>query len=301
MSSTNKHTHNSSNLKNTFLIAISLNIFYALTELVSGLYFGSMSMISDAGHNFVDVFSLSIAYGGILLSGIKPNKKFTFGYKKSSILAAVLNSVFLIVAVFLIIKESINRIIDPVEVNGISMIVVAGIGIFINGFTGWMFHKEQHKDINVKAAFTHLLADAMISLGVVVSGIIIYLTGWTLIDPFFSIVIALVIMIMTFKILRNSVKMAVDGVPEGIDVEKIENEVTALEGVLGIHHVHIWGLSTSESALTAHIQVGSEVSLTDLELLKDSVRSLLMKFEIFHSTLEFEIPGEKCSNHCTSC
>jgi cobalt-zinc-cadmium efflux system protein len=108
-------------------------------------------------------------------------------------------------------------------------------------------------------------------------------------------------MIMTFKILRNSVKMAVDGVPEGIDVEKIENEVTALEGVLGIHHVHIWGLSTSESALTAHIQVGSEVSLTDLELLKDSVRSLLMKFEIFHSTLEFEIPGEKCSNHCTSC
>lgn len=301
MNSVHNHIPNSVKLKNTFIIGISLNILFALTELISGIYLGSMSMISDAGHNFVDVLSLSIAYTGILLSGIKPSKKFTFGYKKSSIHAALLNSVFLMIAVFLIIMESINRIIDPIELNGIAMMVVAGIGIFVNGFTGWLFYKEQHNDLNVKAAFTHLTADALISFGVVIAGVIIYLTGWTIIDPFFSILIALVIMAMTFKILRKSVKMAVDGVPEGIDIEKIENEITALDGVLGIHHVHIWGLSTSENALTAHIEVGNEVSLTDLELLKESVRSLLMKFEIFHTTLEFEIPGEKCSNHCTSC
>lgn len=285
-------------LKKSFIIGISLNIGYAIIELISGLYFGSMSMVSDAGHNFVDVLSLSLAFSSLLIAGIKPNSKFTFGYKKSTILAAVFNSVLLIISVFMIIKESIERISEPVEINGYSMIFVAAIGIIINGFTGWLFHKDQNKDINVKAAFVHLMADALISLGVVVSGLIIIFTGWNLIDPVFSIFIAIIILIMTVKILRKSIYMAVDGVPEGIDIDEIERALTKINGIEDIHHTHIWAISTSESAITAHIVVESSISINDLEVLKNEIRKTLMTFRIVHSTLEFEIPGENCINHC---
>ena len=287
-------------LKKSFIIGITLNIGYAFLELISGIYFGSMSMISDAGHNFVDVLSLSLAFTGLLIAGIKPNNKFTFGYKKSTILAAVFNSILLIISVFFIIKESIERIAEPVEINGYSMIIVAGMGIVINSFTGWLFHKDQHKDINVKAAFVHLMADALISLGVVMSGLVIVNTGWNIIDPVFSIFIAIIILVMTVKILRKSVFMAVDGVPEGIDIDEVERELTKINGVEDIHHTHIWAISTSESAITAHIVVGIRISINDLEILKTEIRETLMTFKIVHSTLEFEIAGENCINNCHS-
>jgi cobalt-zinc-cadmium efflux system protein len=292
------HNHGLASLKKPFVIGIGLNIIYAVIELLGGFYYGSMSLISDAGHNFVDVFSLSLAYAGILLSGIRPNKKFTFGYRKSTVIAAVFNAVLLILSVFIIIKESISRVINPVEVDGIPMMVIASVGIIINGFTGLLFFKGQHKDLNVKAAFMHLVADALISLGVVISGIIIYFTGMTIIDPAFSIIIALVIMYMTLKILRNSIQMALDGVPDSIEMEKIESDIKLIGGIEDIHHVHIWSLSTSDHALTGHIAVNKEISIEDLEPLKESVRKVLKKHGISHSTLEFEMSGENCNNHC---
>lgn len=293
--------HTVDNLKRSFFISIGLNLTYALVELISGLYYGSMSMISDAGHNFVDVFSLSLAFAGLLLAGIKPNKEFTFGYKKSTVIAAVINSVFLIISVILIVKESIYRIFNPQEVNGMSMIIVAGIGIIINGFTGWIFHKDQHKDLNVKAAFLHLMADALISLGVVISGLVITYTDWSVIDPVFSIVIAIIIVFMTLKILRDSIKMAIDGVPQGIDIDEISDEIQKLDNISGIHHVHVWSLGTSESSFTAHIQISENIINSDFDKIKSDIRKVLLKNGISHSTLEFEFPGEICKNLCTSC
>jgi cobalt-zinc-cadmium efflux system protein len=293
--------HIAANIKRSFFISIGLNLTYALVELMSGMYYGSMSMISDAGHNFVDVFSLSLAFAGLLLSGIKPNKEFTFGYKKAAIIAAVFNSVFLIISGLLIVKESIFRIFNPVDVNGFSMIIIAGVGIIVNSFTAWIFHKDQHKDLNVKAAFLHLMADALISLGVVISGVIITYTGWSVIDPIFSIFIAIVIIFMTMKMLKESVKMAIDGVPKGTDIDEILHEILKLDSISGIHHVHVWSLGTSESAFTAHIKVSEGIKNSDFEIIKSNIREILMKKGIAHSTLEYEFPDEICKNHCTSC
>jgi cobalt-zinc-cadmium efflux system protein len=293
--------HTVDNLKRSFFISIGLNLTYAVGELISGMYYGSMSMISDAGHNFVDVFSLILAYAGLLLAGIKANKEFTFGYKKATVIAAVINSVFLIISVLLIVKESIFRIFNPVDVNGFSMIIIACLGIIINGFTGWIFHKDQHKDLNIKAAFLHLMADALISLGVVISGFLILFTGWTKIDPIFSIIIAIVIVFMTLKMLKDSIKMAIDGVPKGIDIDEISNEILKIESISGIHHVHIWSIGTSESSFTAHIQVSDGIRNSDFDNIKSNIREILKKRGILHSTLEFEFPGEVCKNQCSSC
>lgn len=293
--------HATDYLKRSFFISIGLNLTYALVELISGMFYGSMSMISDAGHNFVDVFSLNLAFAGLLLAGIKPNKEFTFGYKKATVIAAVINSVFLIISVLLIVKESVFRIFNPVDVNGISMIFIACLGIIINGFTGWIFHKDQHKDLNIKAAFLHLMADALISLGVVISGVIILFTGWVIIDPIFSIIIALVIVFMTLKMLKDSIKMAIDAVPKGIDIDEISNDILKLESIMGIHHVHIWSIGTSESSFTAHIQVSDGIRNSDFDNIKSNIREILKKRGILHSTLEFEFPGEVCKNQCSSC
>ncbi|MGE5354866.1 MAG: cation diffusion facilitator family transporter [Deltaproteobacteria bacterium] len=292
------HHNISMRLKKYFILAISMNIIYALLELISGFFYGSMSLISDAGHNFVDVFSLTLALAGLFISGIKPNKKFTFGYKKSTILAAVINSIILVIAVILILKESIYRIFDPVELNGTSMIIIAGIGILINGLTGLLFYKDHHRDINVKAAFMHLIADALVSLGVVIAGFIVLNTGWTIIDPLFSIIIALVIFFMTISILKNSIKMALDGVPQGIDSEKISERIAHIEGIKGIHHIHIWSLGSNESAFTAHIELSEKIDSVNLVLIKSQIRSVLEENQIHHSTIEFEVPDEKCQNHC---
>ncbi len=300
-SHTHEINHTADNLKRSFFISIGLNLTYALVELISGFFYGSMSMISDAGHNFVDVFSLSLAFAGLLLAGIKPNKQFTFGFKKATVIAAVINSVFLIISVLLIVKESIYRIFNPLEINGMSMIIVASFGILINGATGWKFHKDQHRDLNVKAAFLHLMADALISLGVVISGLVITYTDWSIIDPVFSIVIAIVIFFMTIKILRDSLKMAIDGVPQGISIDEISDQIQNLDSIIGIHHVHVWSLGTSESSFTAHIQISDSTINSDFDKIKSDIREILLKVGISHSTLEFELPGEICKNNCTSC
>lgn len=300
-SQTHEINHTADNLKRSFFISIGLNLTYALVELISGFFYGSMSMISDAGHNFVDVFSLSLAFAGLLLAGVKPNKEYTFGFKKATVIAAVINSVFLLISVLLIVKESIYRIFNPMEINGLSMIIVAGFGIIINGATGWIFHKDQHRDLNVKTAFLHLMADALISLGVVISGLVITYTDWSIIDPVFSIVIAIVIFFMTIKILRDSLKMAIDGVPQGIDIDEISDQIQNLDSISGIHHVHVWSLGTSESSFTAHIQISDVIINSDFDKIKSDIREILLKVGISHSTLEFELPGEICKNNCTSC
>ena len=288
-----QHSHaiNAESLNKAFIIGIVLNLAFVVIEFAAGFWFDSLALLSDAGHNLSDVVSLVLALLAFRLAKVKANERYTYGYKKSTILVSLLNAVILLVAVGAIVIESIHKLSNPAVVPGGAIAWVAGVGVLINAFTAFLFMKDKEKDLNVKGAYLHMAADALVSVGVLVAGIVISRTGWYIIDPIIGLIVAVVILISTWNLLHDSLRLTLDGVPTSIDSQKVVEAIRALPGVDDVHHIHIWAISTTENALTAHIVLKQPESMQEV---KHLIRHRLEDFGIGHATLEFEVPGEHC-------
>ena len=299
MSHHEHHSHSSSlkNFNSAFIIGIALNVIYIVVEVVYGLLINSMALIADAGHNFSDVLGLLLAWGASYLAKIASTEKRTYGFRKSTILAAFFNAILLMIAVGAITIEAIRKLITPEPVEGTTMMIVAGIGFIINGITALLFMKGREKDLNIKGAFLHMAADAGVSLGVVIAGFVIVSTGWLWVDPAISLVIVLVITIGTWGLLRDSFHLSMDAVPKGIDLKEVGNYLKGISGVKEVHDLHIWAMSTTEIALTAHLVIPEETK--DDYFLKKICGELHNKFGIEHSTIQIEKSAQStnCEHH----
>lgn len=276
-----------------FIIAVVINLIFISVETTVGLMEHSLSLLSDAGHNLRDVFSLLLVLIAFRLAKIKRNKHFTYGYKKSTILISLVNSTILIAALCAIIIESILKFHVPANVNGEAMSWTATAGIIVNGITAALLINGQKHDINIRGAFLHKLIDAMVSVGVVISGIIITYTGWNIIDPIVSLAIAIVILIPSIRLLIESLRLSLDGIPHGIKIEKIEALIKNNIHVIDVHHIHIWALITTENALTAHISIDD---ISNMEDVKREIKKQLEVAGINHPTIEFESSVFKCDD-----
>ena len=285
------HTINAESLNKAFIIGIVLNLAFVVIEFAAGFWFDSLALLSDAGHNLSDVVSLVLALLAFRLAKVKANERYTYGYKKSTILVSLLNAVILLVAVGAIVIESIHKLSNPAVVPGGAIAWVAGVGVLINAFTAFLFMKDKEKDLNVKGAYLHMAADALVSVGVLVAGIVISRTGWYIIDPIIGLIVAVVILISTWNLLHDSLRLTLDGVPTSIDSQKVVEAIRALPGVDDVHHIHIWAISTTENALTAHIVLKQPESMQEV---KHLIRHRLLDFCIGHAPQILEVPGEHC-------
>lgn len=274
-------------LTTIFVWSIALNLLYSAVEFGIGVYSGSMGLIADAGHNLSDVVSLVMALLAIRLSARKATRRYTYGFKKSTILASLFNAVLLLIAVGMIAAESISKFFHPQPVEGAAIAWTAGVGVIVNFATAWLLMHGQERDLNVRGAFLHMVADALVSIGVVVSGIVIARTGWMVIDPIMGIVIALIIVISIRRLLWDSLRLSLDGVPDDIDVGRIEELVRTTPGVIGIHHLHIWAISTTQNALTVHAVLADEKQSSEVRW---EIRRRLRTEGITHATIETELP-----------
>ena len=281
-------------LNRAFVLGITLNLVYVAVELSAGFILDSVSLISDAGHNFSDVISLVLAMIAFKLAQVRPSANYTYGYKKSTILVSLLNALILLAAIGFIVWESIEKLKDPQPLQGGTIAWVAGVGIVINAFTAWLFMRHRKKDLNVKGAYLHMVADTLVSAGVLASGIVISHTGWYAADPVIALTVAAVIFLSTWKLLRASVRLSLDGVPDGMDIERIRRAITSVDGVTGMHHLHVWALSTTENAATVHVVTrrGSDTSR-----IKQDIKRALAAAGAEHVTVETETEGETCSDN----
>lgn len=289
------HHHEIRSLNKAFIIGIALNLAFVVAEFVAGFWYNSLGLLSDAGHNLGDVASLVLAMLAFRLAKAHPTNSYTYGYKKSTVLVSLMNAVILLVVVGIIIAESITKLLHPRPVEGDAIAWVAGIGVVINAVTAWLFMKDKDKDLNVKGAYLHMAADALVSIGVVVSGIVIAHTGWYIIDPIVGLVIAIVIIVSTWGLLRDSLRLSLDGVPAGTDIGKVEKAIYSVEGVKAVHHLHVWAISTAETALTAHISIDN---LANMEHIKQEIKLALQQAKVQHATLEFETVGTAGDRLC---
>lgn len=279
------------NVNKAFWVSIALNVVYVVAELVAGLLYHSMALLTDAGHNASDVASLLLSLLAFSLAKKKATRRFTYGYKKTTILAALANAVILLVAIGVLGVETVRRFAQPHEVQGGVIAWVAGIGIVVNALSAFMFFKGRQHDLNVKSAYLHLLADALVSLGVVLAGILIYYTGWYILDPLVGSVVLVVILVSTWQLLVDSFKLSVDAVPEGLDVEQIKDVIRGVPHVRDVHHVHIWALSTTENSLTAQVQVEGRLDVQQQMEVVHAIKHELEHHQIQHSTIEVESAG----------
>jgi cobalt-zinc-cadmium efflux system protein len=290
------HHHAPAGYGRAFAIGILLNSAFVLIEAGFGIWSGSMALVADAGHNLSDVMSLLIAWGAAYMSARPANSRFTYGYKSSSILAALANAGLLLVALGAILFETIERLFTPAPVEGVTMIAVAGVGIVVNGATALLFASGRKHDINIRGAFLHMAGDALVSVGVVVAGVAILLTGELLIDPVTSLLIVAVIAWGTWGLLKDSVKLALLAVPDSIDESAVRGFLAGLPGVAAVHDLHIWPMSTTETALTAHL-VMPQGQPGDA-FLHEIAHELEHRFRIGHATVQVETGAEE---HCTDC
>ncbi len=293
-----QHTHITklTNINRAFIIGIAINALYVIIEFSAGLYYNSLSLISDAGHNLSDVAALALALLAFRLAKIKANNKFTYGYRKSTILVSLINSVILFTAIGGIIWESIGRLHNPVIVQGVSISIVAAIGIVINAVSAFLFFKDKDSDLNIQGAYLHLMVDAAVSLGVVVSGIFIAIFYIYWLDMVMSLIIVAVIFYSTWNLFKDSLSLTLDGVPKGIDLQKVIAEIKEVEGVIDVHHLHVWAISTSQNAMTAHIIIPTNTGMEQLNILKKNIKQELEHVNIQHATLEFEAEDEICGD-----
>jgi cobalt-zinc-cadmium efflux system protein len=280
------HHHAPANYDRAFAIGVGLNLAFVGVELIFGLVSNSLALVADAGHNFSDVFSLVLAWGALWLSRQRPSKRRTYGFGRSTIMASLINAVVLLIAVGAIIWGALGRLIHPLPIDTGLVIWVALIGIVINGATAAMFMRGSKDDINIRGAYLHMAADAGISFGVVIAGLIIGISGWLWIDPVTSILIAVIIAFGTFGLLRDSVNLTLDAVPRHINSGEIEDYLCGLPGVTAVHDLHIWSISTTSVALTAHL-VRPDMAADDDWLYKVS-EDLQQRFKIDHTTLQIE-------------
>ena len=288
------HSHEMSDLNKRFILGIILNSLFVLVEAGSGFYYNSLALLSDAGHNLSDVASLLLALLAFRLAKIQPDTKYTYGYRKTTILVSLLNAIVLLLAMGGIIWESIQRFQTQAPTSGNPIALVAAVGIFINALTAWLFLKDKERDLNVKGAYLHMLSDALVSLGVLMAGVIITFTNWYWIDGLISIIIAIVVLFSTFDLLKKSFHLSIDAVPEGIYIVDIKKEMEMVQGVLEVHHIHVWAISTTLNALTAHVKIRSDIQWKDVMRIKKNIRHSLLHQNIQHSTIEFEIGEEEC-------
>lgn len=290
------HHHNTPKLKandinTSFIIGISLNAIYVCIELLYGWKINSTALLSDAVHNIGDISGLLLAFLAFRLLKVKANNTFTYGLKKGSVLASFINSILLAFAIGAIAWEGIQHIIHPVKTSGNTIMIVAAIGIVINFGSALLFGKKKEKDLNIKAAYWHLMADALVSLGVVVAGIIIKFTQWYIVDGIVALLVALVILISTWSLFKDSIIGILDGVPSSINSNEIIEHLLKIDGVNEVHHVHIWSISTNENSLTCHVKVNN---LDKIPIIKEKIKKELEEHNISHSTIEFETDNELC-------
>ena len=280
------HNHQASDYNRAFAIGVTLNVIFVAIEAGYGVAAGSLALIADAGHNLSDVLGLSLAWGANLLAAKAATETRTYGFRKVTIMASLASAILLLVALGGIAWEAIGRFIDPKPVEGMTVIAVAAVGVVINTFTALLFVSGQKHDLNIRGAFLHMAADAGVSLGVVAAGIIIMVTGWLLIDPLISLFIVAVILVGTWSLLRDSMNLAIDSVPKGIDIAGIRKYLTGLENVSQIHDLHVWAMSTTEVALSVHLIIIDD-SLSN-NFLSELQQQLHDRFSIEHSTIQVE-------------
>jgi cobalt-zinc-cadmium efflux system protein len=291
------HAHAPKNFGKAFAIGISLNLAFVIVEAGFGLAAHSLALVADAGHNFSDVVGLALAWAAGCLANVGPRPGRSYGYRRSSILAALGNAVLLLIAIGAIAWESIKRFWEPEAAGGWTMIWVSLIAIGINGATALLFMSGRKGDINIRGAFLHMLSDAATAAGVVVAGVLILLTGWHWIDPLVSLLIVIVIFYGTWGLLRDSLNLSLDAVPPGINEASIKNYLAGLENVNEIHDLHIWAMSTTETALTVHLVVPrpSDSPLPDDDaLLSEACEELRHRFKIDHATIQIERGTHVC-------
>lgn len=275
-----------------FAIGIALNLVYVLAEASGGLITGSVALLADAGHNLSDVLGLAVAWGGAALARTPPSKRFTYGLKGSTILAALANALLLLVALGAIALEAMQRFADPAPVPGLTVSAVAAVGILVNGLTAWLFARGRQGDVNIRGAYLHMLADAAVSAGVVLAGIGIWLTGLGWIDPIVSLIIAALIFWQTWGLLRETVEMSLAAVPRAIDYDRVSEALAGLPGVAAVHDLHIWPMSTTEPVLTAHLLMPT--GHPGDGFLHDAQEMLHHRFHIGHATLQVETGAAPC-------
>jgi cobalt-zinc-cadmium efflux system protein len=288
------HQHSPARYDRAFAIGIGLNLAYVVLEAAFGLVSGSLALIADAGHNLSDVAGLALAWGAAWLSRRHPTERRTYGYRRSSILASLANAVLLLVAVGAIGLEAARRLLDPQPVESGTILWVAAVGVVVNADTALLFMLGRRGDLNIRGAFLHMAADAGVTVGVIAAALLIGWTGWLWVDPAVSLLIAAVILAGTWGLLRASVNLSLDAVPEGIDPREVEACLAGQAGVAEVHDLHIWAMSTTETALTAHlVRPGTGVDDGLLDRLR---RELHDRFGIEHATLQVETgdPAHPC-------
>ena len=290
------HAHAPADFGRAFLIGIILNTGFVILEATYGWLSGSMALIADAGHNLSDVLALLLAWGASVAAKKPATSRFTYGYKSSTILAALANAGLLLVAIGAIAFETFNRMAEPAPVQGMTMVIVAGIGIAINAGTAMMFMRGRQHDINVRGAFLHMAADALVSLGVVIAGFAILMTGALWIDPAVSLVIVAVIAWGTWGLLKDSVEMSLLAVPKGVSESGVRGYLAGLDGVTEIHYLHIWPMSTTETALTAHLVMPG--GHPGDAFLREIAEELEHHHRIGHTTIQVEMSRAPCVAGC---
>ncbi len=288
------HVHAPAQFGRAFAIGIILNAGFVLVEAFYGLIGNSVALLADAGHNLGDVLGLIVAWMASSLARRAPSERYTFGWRSSSIMAALFNAVFLLVTAGALSWEAIQRLGSPVPVASVTMMVVAAIGIGINGVTAWLFHAGSKDDLNVRGAFLHMAADALVSAGVVVAGLLITFTSWFWLDPVMSLIVNLVIILGTWGLLREALAMTLLAVPAGVDAAKVKAFLAAQKGVASVHDLHIWSMSTTEIALTCHLVMPG--GHPGDSFIHHTSEELAERFNIRHATLQIEInPDLACA------
>ena len=292
------HAPKITSLNKAFIIGIILNFSYVIFQIVVGFRINSLSLLSDAAHNFADVVALGLSLLAFKLASVKATEKYTFGYKKASILVALFNALLLLISVGAIGYEAILRFFNPEPQQGLTIAIVSGVGILINGISAFQFFRDKDSDLNVKSAFSHLAADAVVSLGLVVGGILIHFTGWIWIDPVLSLIVALVIIWGTWSLTKDTFRLSLNGVPNDIDLQKVREEILESPEVASVHHIHVWAMSTTENALTAHVVLKQVIDFQEITKLKQRIKHHLEHVNIHHATLEFEVIDDGCKEDC---
>jgi len=282
------HNHNVSNVNKAFIIGIVLNAAFVVVEFATGIYTNSLALLSDAGHNLSDVATLVLSLFAFKIAKRKATERYTYGFHKGTILASLVNAVILLIAVGSIGWEAIQRFMNLEETQGKVISIVAAIGIVVNGVSAFFFFRDKEKDLNVKGAYLHLFADMLVSVGVVIAGIIIFYTDIKWIDPLIGLVIMLVVLYSSWGLLTESLRLSLDAVPEDINMEKIKGEVLKVKGVKEIHHIHVWAMSTTKNAMTAHLILDENLNQKQIAEIKHTLKHELEHLNIQHVTLETE-------------
>ncbi len=282
-----EHEHDVAYEGRAFLGGMAINLAFVVVEVVYGLRARSLALLSDAGHNLGDVLALGVSLVAVVLARSKPSRRRTYGLRKATVLATLANAIILVAATGAIVWESILRVLRPATPGGLTMIAVAALGVAVNGGSALLFLRDRRRDLNVRSAFLHLAGDAAIALGVVVAGAVIALTGWARVDPAVSLVVSALVLLTSWRLLKSGLGLVVDAVPEAIDVDAVRALLSAGPGVVAVHDLHVWAMSTTETALTAHVVVREQQASN--ALLHQLALGLEKAFEISHATIQIEL------------